>query len=376
MAPDVFKKLARHLDDLPGGFPATKSGVELRILRRLFTPEEAALALKVTLMPEEPDTIAARAKLPVRETAERLESMAGKGLLYRFEKEGRPLRYMSAQFVIGIWEYHVNSLDKGLIEDFNEYVPYLIPPEEWKKRPQLRTVPVERSLDPKLQAYPYENARKLVESHTKFLEAPCICRKEHRMMDKGCDKPEGNCLVMGGAADYYKRNGLGREITKEEALDLLKKADKTGLVLQPSFAKNIANICCCCGCCCQVLIAMKRHPRPGEQVVSPYFAVLDEALCTGCEVCVDRCQMDAFVMEGDKAELKLERCIGCGLCVSTCPANALSLERKPDSEQVQVPDNLVKAAVQSLRSRKKNNPIFMLRMLIKLISWKRKKIKI
>jgi len=200
LAKDIYKKLAKHLDDLPGGYPSTKSGVELRILKRLFTPEEAALAVKVTLMPEEPETIAGRAKLPVQETAEQLEEMAGKGLLYRFERKGRPHRYMAAQFVIGIWEYHVNSLDKGLIQDFNEYAPYLILPEDWKKRPQLRTVPVERSLDTNLQAFPYENARKLVESHTKFLEAPCICRKEHKMMDKGCDKPEGNCLIMGGAA--------------------------------------------------------------------------------------------------------------------------------------------------------------------------------
>jgi len=376
LAKDIYKKLAKHLDDLPGGYPSTKSGVELRILKRLFTPEEAALAVKVTLMPEEPETIAGRAKLPVQETAEQLEEMAGKGLLYRFERKGRPHRYMAAQFVIGIWEYHVNSLDKGLIQDFNEYAPYLILPEDWKKRPQLRTVPVERSLDTNLQAFPYENARKLVESHTKFLEAPCICRKEHKMMDKGCDKPEGNCLIMGGAADYYKRNGLGREITREEALGLLKKADETGLVLQPSYAKNIANICCCCGCCCQVLAAIKRHPRPAELVVSPYFTKLDQESCTGCEVCVDRCQMDAIFMDGDKAVLKTEHCIGCGLCVTTCPANALTLERKPEAEQVKVPDNLVKAAVQSLRSRKKYDPVFLVRMLIKLISWKRKKIKI
>ena len=151
MAQDVYQMLAKHLDNLPGGFPPTKSGVELRILRRLFTPEEAALALHLTIIAEEPRVIARRARITPGEAAKRLEDMARKGLSYREETDGRPMKYMAAQYVVGIWEFKVNDLDVDLIRDMNEYIPTLFD-QAWKV-PQLRTIPVGRSL--KLKFFHY-----------------------------------------------------------------------------------------------------------------------------------------------------------------------------------------------------------------------------
>lgn len=351
MAKDLYKRLAKHLDHMPGGFPATDSGVELRILRRLFSEDEAALALKMSLLPEPVKVIARRARIPVDKASERLESMAKKGLIFRFSRKNRPPRYSANQFVIGIWEYHVNDLDPELIKDFNEYVPHLIDHKTWKKSPQLRTVPVNRSLDVELNVLPYEDAAALVKRHNHFVEAPCICRREHRMVGEGCDKPEGGCLIMGTAADYYEKNGLGRRISREEALGILKQADEAGLVLQPSYAKKVANICCCCGCCCQVLINIKKHPEPAALVASPFAASLDRDACVGCGVCERRCQVDAIRMDQDVAVLDEKRCIGCGLCVTTCVSGALTLIRKPEPMRPEIPDTMVKAAVQRSRVR-------------------------
>ena len=350
---DIYKKLALHLDDLPGGYPETESGVELRILRRMFTPEEARLALKLTLIPEELDVIARRAELPKEQVSRQLENMAKKGLIYRLKRKGRPVRFMAAQFVIGIWELHVNDLDPQLIKDFNEYVPVLLNFNEWKKAPLLRTIPVEQSIDHNLEVLVYEDAFELIDKNSKFLEAPCICRKERRIMGEGCDKPEGNCLVMGVGVDIYKNAGIGKEIDKNKAKGLIKKANEAGLVLQASFSKKIANICCCCGCCCQVLRNLKRHPSPADLVASPFFAHLDQDLCIGCGDCVERCQMDALELNHDKAALEENKCIGCGLCVSTCPTNALKLKRKPGPEKPKVPEKLTSAAVKRLRVRGK-----------------------
>jgi len=350
---DIYKKLALHLDDLPGGYPETESGVELRILRRMFTPEEARLALKLTLIPEELDVIARRAELPKEQVSRQLENMAKKGLIYRLKRKGRPVRFMAAQFVIGIWELHVNDLDPQLIKDFNEYVPVLLNFNEWKKAPLLRTIPVEQSIDHNLEVLVYEDAFELIDKNSKFLEAPCICRKERRIMGEGCDKPEGNCLVMGVGVDIYKNAGIGKEIDKNKAKGLIKKANEAGLVLQASFSKKIANICCCCGCCCQVLRNLKRHPSPAALVASPFFAHLDQDLCIGCGDCVERCQMDALELNHDKAALEENKCIGCGLCVSTCPTNALKLKRKPGPEKPKVPEKLTSAAVKRLRVRGK-----------------------
>lgn len=335
---DVYTRLREHLDKLPSGFPATESGVELRILKRLFTPEEAALALHVGLRLEPAEKIAGRAGLPLAETAARLEAMARKGLIFSIESPERPPVYMAAQFVIGIWEYHVNDLDRELVADMEAYMPVLSR-TAFEAYPQLRTVPVGASIAAGLEVMPYESAEELVRRQSKFLVAPCICRREHRIKGAGCDKLSEACLVFGWGAEYYERNGLGRPITLEETLAILKEAEAQGLVLQPSNAQEIVNICLCCGDCCQVLKSLKRLPVPAAALVSPFAARLDAEICVGCEVCVERCQMEALAVEGGRAVLDSNRCIGCGLCVSTCPSGALTLVRKPPELQPAVPRN-------------------------------------
>ncbi len=354
---DPYQRLAKHLDDLPGGFPATKSGVELRILKRLFTPEQAQLAVHLILLPEKPAAIAARAGLHVDETAERLKEMAARGLISRVgPKEGQP-RYWAAQFVIGIWEYQVNNLNPELIQDMEEYIPHLFNTKVWKKTPQLRTVPIQQSIPVEHRVMDYENAEKLIRSHKRFLVAPCICRQERGMMDQACDKPLESCLLLGGAVEFYHQNGLGRLVELEEALDLLKVAEKTGLIVSPSNAKKIANICFCCGCCCGVLRTLKEAARPGDVVSSPFVVRYDEEKCTGCLVCIDRCQMDALQQQDDRIKVDLGRCIGCGLCVTTCAQGALQLRRKPDNRQPEVPDTIKQAYIRLAKERKKWHPL-------------------
>jgi len=362
---DIYKKLAKHLDDMPGGFPSTESGVELRILRRLFTPEEAELALSLTLLPEEPAHVAKRIHLPEEETARRLEDMAKKGLIYRVQPKDGPARYLAWQFVIGIWEFHVNSLDRGLVEDMAEYIPRLLNVETWKKAPQLRTIPVAQSIPVEHNVMPYENAEALVRSQSRILVAPCICRREKRLAGEGCDKPEESCLVFGGGVDYYLKNGLGRLIDQEEAFRILKEADRTGLVLQPSNSQKIGNICCCCGCCCGVLRTIKKYPEPAKIISSAFRVALQAELCDGCGICLDRCQMEALELSDGRVAIDQGRCIGCGLCVSTCPAKALSLVRKPSSEQPDVPETAMKSYLKLARVRGKLKPTRLLRMWLK-----------
>lgn len=351
MSDDLYRDLARHLDRLPGGFTATESGVELRILRRLFTEDEARLALKLTVIPEPAPVVARRAGLAEAEAAERLEALARKGLAFRLEPPGRPPRYMAAQFVVGIWEYHVNDLDEELIRDVNEYLPQLFDHEVWRKAPQLRTVPVGKAIAVAHPVLPHEEAERLVRAQKRIALAPCICRREHKIAGHGCDRTEEGCLVFGFAADYYVRNGIGRPIEMEEALEVLRTAEREGLVLQPGNARQPVNICCCCGCCCQVLKGLGRHPRPAEIASTPYAAALDEAACVGCGVCAGRCPMGALAVADGTARLDPARCIGCGLCVTRCPTQALALRRKPEPAQPRVPRTVTEAALRLGRVR-------------------------
>ncbi len=340
MARNVYEKLAQHLDKLPGGFPPSPSGVELRLLKRLFTPEEAKLAVRLTLNREEARTIARRAKLVLGEAEQRLREMARKGLIFSVETEGAPPLYQAVAWIVGIYEFQVNNLDEGLVKDVNEYFRTRGKASRPQPIPQIRTIPIRRSIEPRLEALPYERADELVKAHEKFAVAPCICRRKAEIAGSGCGAPKETCLMFGDWADYYVSNGLARYIDQGEVMEILTMADKANLVLQPSNSKDIVFMCCCCGCCCAVLTRIKPHPRPSELVASPFRARHEPESCKGCGTCVSRCQMNAPILEGEKVVLNSARCIGCGLCVSTCPTGSLTLVRKPASEQIKMPINI------------------------------------
>ena len=177
MAKDVYEQLVKHLDSLPAGFPRTESGVEMRILRRLFTPKDAELAVHLTLIPEEPRVIARRAGIPVAEVACRLEEMDRRGLIIRTRREDKPSLYEAAQYAVGFWEGQVNRLSPELVQDAQEYKPTFVNLDLWRKAPQFRTIPVNRSIGVQNEIMPYEMAEELMRAHKSFAVSNCICRQ-------------------------------------------------------------------------------------------------------------------------------------------------------------------------------------------------------
>ncbi len=324
---EEYRRLAEHLDRLPDGFPPSETSAEVKLLKRLFTPEEARLAVYLTLDQEDAAAVAARAGLPEGVVGPMLEEMARKGLIFSAGEVGH-IRYQAAPWVIGIYEFQVNRLTEGFLEDLGEYWSTIRERDEQSTMSQMRTIPVNESVDARLEVLPYEDVYALVDAHDRFGVAPCICRSRSKKLGRGCDAPVETCLLFGDFADYYVRTGKGRYVTKEEVKDLLAKANEANLVLNPTNSKRVAAICCCCGCCCGILRGLQYSPKPSEAVASSFIAEYDASACISCLKCVGRCQMEAVTEASGAVRFNEDRCIGCGLCVSTCPSGALRLVRK------------------------------------------------
>ena len=333
MNKDIFLKLREQLDQYSVGFPTTESGVELEILRRLFTEEHAAMFLQLSMMLETPESVAARTGRDEGAVTAMLEAMAAKGLVFRHRK-GDVARYGATPFVVGIYEYQLGKVDRELAEMLERYFQESFLGSLSNNITPLRTIPINRSVDARSPVAPYEDARQIVRAQKKIAVAQCICRTLKGEIGEGCDKPTEVCLIFGSHAEYYVDNGMARFIDADEAVRILDTSDEAGLVNQPFNSTNPGGMCNCCGDCCGILRALKHLPRPVDAVYSSYFAVVDAEACDGCEICSERCQMDALTLTDDEImAVDLDRCIGCGLCVTECPSDALRLELKPEDQR-------------------------------------------
>jgi Na+-translocating ferredoxin:NAD+ oxidoreductase subunit B len=338
MKPDVYRQLQQHLDRMPVPFPATDSGVELRILQRLFTPEEADLALALSAIPEPPRTIRRRAggDWTLELVVAALESMAERGLVERIGRGGKK-RYGKSVLAVGIYERQLTRLTPELQREIEEYFEAGFGKAFHSVRPQqMRTVPVGIDLAPERLVTTYDDIRSFVDSSEgPFAVMDCICRRGRDLTGEPCSQTEvrSTCLTFGPAARGMVDGGAAHYIDRREALDVLTLADREGLVLQPQNTEKPLFVCCCCGCCCGVLRSAKEAPAPAELFAANYFAEVDGEACSGCATCEERCQMDAVSLVDDTATVDLSRCIGCALCVTTCATGAMALLPKPDAKK-------------------------------------------
>lgn len=346
MSDVIYQKLREFMHGLPGGFPATETGVEIRILKKLYSAEEAELTMQLQDEPESLPEIAERTGLDETSLAEKLEDMAQKGLIYRVRK-GEERHYQAFQFLVGVYEFQLKSIDREFVELFEEYLPYYGIGMSDVKTSQMRTIPIASAVDLTADVATYNNVRDLIKEKDFISVQECICRKEQALLDNECDYPKEICIGFGDFARYYVDNSMGRQINLEETNRLLDKAEEAGLVLRPTNSQDVDGICCCCSCCCPSLRFAKMMERPIDLVNTPYISRVNPEQCTGCEECVERCPMDAIRMENEQSIIFDTRCIGCGVCIPACPDEAISLELRPDAE---TPPPDFKATLQQIKS--------------------------
>ena len=353
---DDYRELQKHLDKMPVGFPATETRVELRLLKGLFTPEQARIALGLDYKFRSAEQILAHIPgcgLSVAELKTRLEEMADKGITFAKQQDGVKV-YANMPLVVGMLELQVNRLTLNLLKDVEEYFGEKYAGEYFRSPVrQMRVIPVQKSITAEHRIGTYDELRDLIEkAEGRIRVGECMCRKSMQMAGHACAVTSRNetCMAFQDFADLMGRSEWGRPISKEQALEIAAKNEEEGLVLQPANEQEAQFICSCCGDCCGILRMAKAMPRPAEFVATNYYAQVKVDLCNGCSSCVDRCQMGAITLQDVIAAITLDRCIGCGLCVSTCAAQAIQLLKKPKEL---VPPKDMEALFETIMAHKK-----------------------
>lgn len=365
MTKDIFRKVQEQLDQYSIGFPATESGVEIEILKLLFTEPEAQLFSQMTGEPETSASVAERVGQPVEKVADELENMALKGLLFR-DRRDESVKYSAIPFIHGLLEFQALWMPKELVRLTGNYIREKLFANlgggggSSKKKTGsggggMRVLPIRESLGVEHAVASYDDVHEILKKEELLVIADCSCRLQRKQFDRHCDTVMEACIMVGPMALYYLDNKMGRQIALDEAMEIIQKCHEAGLVTQTSSLTRPFMICNCCKCCCGFLGAVRRTDSPAKLVTSNHIAVIDSERCSGCEICVDKCQVDAVKMnDGGIAEIDYDRCIGCGLCGPSCPDDALSLVPKPEEEHHIPTESLLQqqARVQKQRGAK------------------------
>ena len=331
MTDPIYRTLAERLNALPNGFPPTPDGVELRLLARLFTPEEAALASELRLTLETRDEIAARTGRDRRELMGQLIGMAKRGLI----KAGRiptGWGFGLLPFVVGIYEMQGPTLDSELAQLFEDYYQEALGHVMVTAPSVHRVIPVDHAVRVDMEIRPYESAAEIVEENQAWAVIDCICRKQKALIGDPCDHPIDVCLSFSTTPGAFDTTPGMKVLTRDEALATLRRSAEAGLVHSVSNnQEGLTYICNCCTCSCGILRGISELGIANAMARSAFVNTVDAALCQGCGLCEDACQFEALKVE-DKAIVNALRCTGCGVCVLACPEGALALVRRPEDE--------------------------------------------
>ena len=349
----VYRKLQKYLDSLPIDYPETESGVEIRILKHLFTPQEAEIALNLKLIPQEPRALFRPFKKKgwtLEQFSEALLTMAKKGSINWIRRRDGTNYYAIAFLMVGFYDYQIDKLTKDFSEDIDQYMDEGFTSAMLENGIlQMRTIPIEKSISLEYNISNFDEIKTMIDNVDKTLYlSPCICRQSKEVQGKGCGHPKETCISIGANPRIFLEQG--REITKDEALKVLRMAQEKGMVICPSNAQKPFIICCCCGCSCMFLTNLKKFANPAQYVNSNYFVEINKDLCLGCANCITSCNMEANkINEKGISEVVLGYCIGCGVCVPNCPNMARYLVKK-SSESIP-PENFTEL-YQTITKRK------------------------
>lgn len=305
-------KLAKMIGGLSGmANKIDENAPEYYALECCVSDEQADIALAMGLRKERTvEYVAKKVGKSFEETQKKLQELTLIGVCSIRPGQNGSDKYIVPIFAPGILEMMVGNREQlakypQIARAFEEYTRLrmgTLSPMLPAGHSVMRVIPIESAIDANPQAVPYEKLSYYLAKYNKFSVADCSCRSSRRVLGQGCGHLEHDiCIQIGGGAEFYIKTGRAREVTREEVLEILKRAEENGLVHEiPNIdgMGETTGICNCCSCACF-----------GLRVAAMFGAT------------------DA-VRSNYAAEVDREACVACGQCVENCPTNALKLGQK------------------------------------------------
>lgn len=348
----VYRKLQQHLDHTLTGAP--NSPVFMQILRHLFTPEDAQLAVKLPLGLKSLRSIARHLQTDVVQLEPRIRDMAQRGLVIDLEINGKAYA-MLAPVVIGFFEFTYMRAPEGLpnrelAQLFEQYMhdDEAFAKSVFKGDTQIgRTLPHETALEDYSEILDWERASHVIKTAKKLAVSNCACRHHKQHLGTACDHDLRTCLSLNYGAESVLRAGHGEEIDTAEGMSILEKARTAGLAQTgDNVQRNLTYICNCCGCCCGMMQAIRTFNIKGAIVSSNWVMATDPEQCKGCGQCAKACPVQAIDIQKTRengktrahAVVNPEICLGCGVCIQACKFGGAHLV--PRARRVHTPETV------------------------------------
>jgi Pyruvate/2-oxoacid:ferredoxin oxidoreductase delta subunit len=334
MAEKVYHELCETLARRRGRYPGKEIPEFYALAEELFTKEEARVYNAIPKGFHPAEEIAKNLGKDVKETTGILEGMADKGTCTAGTVGGITY-YTAPVFVPGIFEFQFmrgtrTERDKILARLIHAYKAAIDSGQAPPKitYPTTRVIPVDRKIQTENRIHTYHQVASYIEKYEPLAVSTCFCRHEAKLIDENdsCGKPDEVCMQFGMGAQFVIDRKMGRRISREEAIEILKKSEEAGLVHAAINRQEIDFLCNCCSCHCMILKTALAQPKPGLALNSGFKPVHKIDLCTSCGKCEERCPTKAISKStADAWELNPDLCIGCGVCATGCDFDAIVL---------------------------------------------------
>ena len=316
------------------------------MIKASYTPTEADFLTGFPLKSVSLDDLVKLKGIPPAELEPLLLELGRKGMIYK-SRRGDSVRYRLNETFFALlranfWSGRVDERTKNSAPAINKYIL-----DNWFEQYNqvhhrgLRTLPIAQTIQDDRTILPYEDVVKVLDSFEYYTVSTCPCRQRHNLDPdmKDCHHPLETCLHFDELGHYIVEHDMGREIDKQETLDILKQAADAGLVHAISaWQQKPDTICNCCNCCCLFLESYHRLGHAKSLDASNYRVQIRATTCKACGLCLKRCPMDALQLTystqaknkfSKAVDVNLDSCIGCGVCVHKCPTESLALVGNP-----------------------------------------------